>query len=44
VAKLAEALPRVEVVTFPGAGHVPHATHPDAYVGAILAFTGKHPG
>jgi pimeloyl-ACP methyl ester carboxylesterase len=43
VAKLAEALPRVEVVTLPGAGHVPHATHPDAYVEAIIAFTRKHP-
>ena len=43
VAKLAEALPRVEVVTFPGAGHIPHATHPDAYVEAISAFTSKHP-
>ena len=38
VARLAEALPRAEVVTFPGAGHVPHATHPEAYVDAIAAF------
>jgi len=43
VGKLAEALPRVEVVTFPGAGHIPHATHPEAYVEAIMAFTRKHP-
>jgi pimeloyl-ACP methyl ester carboxylesterase len=43
VAKLAEALPRVEVLAFPGAGHVPHATDPDAYVEAIVAFTRKHP-
>jgi pimeloyl-ACP methyl ester carboxylesterase len=42
VAKLAEALPRVEVVTLPGAGHIPHSTHPEAYVKAILAFTRKH--
>lgn len=42
VAKLAEALPHVEVVTFPGAGHIPHATDPDAYVEAITAFTRKH--
>lgn len=39
VAKLAKALPRVEVVTFPGAGHIPHLTHPDAYAEAILGFT-----
>lgn len=44
VTKLVEALPRVEVGTFPGAGHIPHATHPDAYVEAILAFTRKHAG
>jgi pimeloyl-ACP methyl ester carboxylesterase len=43
VAKLAEAPPRVEVVAFPGAGHIPHATHPEAYVEAVMAFTGKHP-
>jgi pimeloyl-ACP methyl ester carboxylesterase len=42
VTKLAEALPQVEVVTFPGAGHIPHATHPDAYADTILAFTRKH--
>jgi pimeloyl-ACP methyl ester carboxylesterase len=38
VAALADALPSVEVVTFPGAGHIPHVTHPDAYVGAITNF------
>jgi len=43
VAKLAEALPRVEVLTFPGAGHIPNATDPDTYVDAIIAFTRKHP-
>jgi pimeloyl-ACP methyl ester carboxylesterase len=43
VAKLAEAPPRVEVVTLPGAGHIPHATHPEAYVEAIMAFTRRHP-
>ena len=42
VAKLAEALPHVEIVTFPGSGHIPHDTHPDAYVETILAFTRKH--
>ncbi len=42
VAKLADALPRVEVITFPGAGHVPYNTHPDAYVEVITAFIRKH--
>ncbi len=39
VNKLADVLPNVEVVTFSGAGHIPHATHPDAYVDAMIAFT-----
>jgi pimeloyl-ACP methyl ester carboxylesterase len=38
VHRLAAALPGVKVVTLPGAGHIPHATHPDAYVDAIVAF------
>jgi pimeloyl-ACP methyl ester carboxylesterase len=42
VAKLADVLPNAEVVTLSGAGHIPHTTHPDAYVDAILAFTRKH--
>ena len=42
VAKLTEALPRVEMLTFPDAGHNPHVTAPDAYVETITAFTRKH--
>jgi pimeloyl-ACP methyl ester carboxylesterase len=42
VAKLAGALPHVEIVTFPGAGHVPYNTHPDAYVEVITTFIRKH--
>jgi len=42
VAQLAMALPRVEVLTFPGAGHIPHVTDPGAYVEALVAFTRKH--
>jgi pimeloyl-ACP methyl ester carboxylesterase len=42
VAKLAEALPRVLVVAFPGAGHVPYNTHPDTNVEVISAFIRKH--
>jgi pimeloyl-ACP methyl ester carboxylesterase len=38
VAMLAEALPDAEVVTFPDAGHIPHVTHPNAYLEAILKF------
>lgn len=42
VTKLSQALPHAEIVTLPGAGHVPHATHPEAYVEAIIEFTRKH--
>lgn len=38
VAKVADALPKASVFTFQGAGHIPHATHPDAYSDAIGAF------
>jgi pimeloyl-ACP methyl ester carboxylesterase len=43
VAKLSGVLPNVEVVTLPGAGHIPHVTHPEAYVEAIMAFIRKNP-
>lgn len=43
VAKLADVLPNAEVVTFPGAGHIPHVTHADAYIEAIMAFIRKNP-
>ncbi|MGH7964586.1 MAG: alpha/beta fold hydrolase [Candidatus Binatia bacterium] len=42
VTRLSGALPHAEVVTLPGAGHVPHATHPDAYVETIIEFTRRH--
>ncbi|MGH7368681.1 MAG: alpha/beta fold hydrolase [Candidatus Rokuibacteriota bacterium] len=38
IAKLAGALPRGQVVTFAGAGHIPHVTHPDRYIETITAF------
>jgi pimeloyl-ACP methyl ester carboxylesterase len=42
VRRLAEVLPRAETLTFAGAGHIPHATHPDDYVAATTAFIRKH--
>jgi pimeloyl-ACP methyl ester carboxylesterase len=33
----------VEVITLPGAGHIPHVTHPDAYAETIMAFIHKNP-
>jgi pimeloyl-ACP methyl ester carboxylesterase len=38
VAKLVGALPTAALVTFPDAGHIPHITHPRAYLDAILPF------
>lgn len=42
VATLADALPRAEVITFPGAGHVPYNTHSDAYVEVVTSFIQTH--
>ncbi len=42
VRKLSAVLPQAEIVTLPGAGHIPQATHPDAYVDAIIEFKQKH--
>ncbi|XKK63737.1 alpha/beta hydrolase [Streptomyces sp. ARC32] len=36
--RLAEVLPDVRRVDIEGAGHIPHATHPDAYGAALTAF------
>ena len=38
IARLAAALPRAETHRFPDAGHIPHATHPEAWAEAALAF------
>ena len=43
VEKVADVLPNASVVTLPGAGHIPHITHPNAYVEAIMAFIRKNP-
>lgn len=38
IARLREAAPGVTVVTFAGAGHIPHVTHAGAYVERVTAF------
>lgn len=38
VAKLADVLPGIQTQVIMGAGHVPAATHPDAYAAAITSF------
>ena len=42
LAKLAEAWPHAERLTFPNAGHLPHVTHPADYVEATTAFIHRH--
>lgn len=44
IQKVAEALPRVEVVTLAGAGHIPHATHPQLYGETVSAFVRRLQG
>jgi len=39
---VASSIPDAEEILFPGAGHVPHTTHPNEYVGALTAFFAKH--
>jgi pimeloyl-ACP methyl ester carboxylesterase len=36
--RLARAMPRATVIEFKGAGHIPHVTHPDAYVEQLSRF------
>jgi len=36
--RLAELLPQAHRVTYAGAGHIPHVTHPEAYVAELLMF------
>jgi pimeloyl-ACP methyl ester carboxylesterase len=36
--KLAEALPRAEVLALPGVGHIPQVTHPALYVETVAGF------
>ena len=38
ISKLAGAIDGAERLTFSGAGHVPHLTHPDGYVRAVTEF------
>ncbi len=44
VSRLADALPHAEVARFEGAGHIPHATHPEQYVEATRDFIRRNDG
>lgn len=37
--RLAELVPQAVRVTYAGAGHIPHVTHPEEYVSELVAFT-----
>jgi pimeloyl-ACP methyl ester carboxylesterase len=43
VSKIREALPHAMVKTFQGAGHVPHLSHPEAYVEMLRVFVRRAP-
>jgi pimeloyl-ACP methyl ester carboxylesterase len=38
VKQIAAKMPRAVTSTFPGAGHVPHLSHPDEYVARVTSF------
>lgn len=44
VERLSVLLPNAQKGLVPGAGHVPHLTHPDAYVSVTRDFLGAGPG
>ena len=39
---VAAAIPGAETMLLPGAGHIPHTTHPADLVNVILEFASKH--
>ncbi|CCK28670.1 alpha/beta hydrolase fold protein [Streptomyces davaonensis JCM 4913] len=39
--RLAELLPQAEHVVYAGAGHIPHVTHPEAFVHEVVEFTSR---
>lgn len=39
--RLAELLPKAERVVYAGAGHIPHVTHPEAFVHKVMAFMSR---
>ncbi len=43
VERVATALPHAERFVFPGAGHVPHLSHPADYVQTVRRFAGAQP-
>jgi pimeloyl-ACP methyl ester carboxylesterase len=44
VQRLGELLPRAVRVTYAGAGHIPHVTHPEEYLAELIAFVQSREG
>jgi pimeloyl-ACP methyl ester carboxylesterase len=44
VEQIAAAFPAADLHVFPGAGHIPHVTHPQDYVAALKRFVGTVSG
>lgn len=40
--RLAKLLPQATRTTYAGAGHIPHVTHPEEYVAALVGFIESH--
>ncbi|MFD4325415.1 alpha/beta fold hydrolase [Nocardioides sp. NPDC058538] len=40
--QLAKLLPHASRITYSGAGHIPHVTHPEEYVAALVGFIESH--
>jgi pimeloyl-ACP methyl ester carboxylesterase len=43
IAELVKLVPTARVEVLDGAGHIPHATHPEEWTACLLAFHGQHP-
>ncbi len=41
VRQILQKMPRAVMSTFPGAGHVPHLSHPDEYVATVKSFANE---
>jgi pimeloyl-ACP methyl ester carboxylesterase len=42
IAELATLMPAARVDVLEGAGHIPHATHPDQWISRLMAFHDQH--
>jgi pimeloyl-ACP methyl ester carboxylesterase len=40
IERLTELLPHAVCRAYAGAGHIPHVTHPEQYIAALVGFTG----